>query len=131
MATLRQKRVAKKIVENSTLDKPKSAGQVLKSVGYGTGLQNQPKRVLESDGVQEELTNLGFTEDNAKRVVTDILESDKAANTDKLRASDMIFKVHGSYAAEKRVSVNVNTTVENTKASGLADKYEEELKKLT
>lgn len=109
MTTLRQKRVAKAVVDNLTLDKPQTAGEVLKSVGYGTGLQNQPKRVLQSEGVQEELKNYGFDPERAKEVVAEILlagENDMV----KLKAADMIFKVHSTYAPEKSVSLNLNVS---------------------
>ncbi len=52
-ATPRQIAAAKALAENQLLDKPLSTGEVLKSVGYGTGLQNQPSRVLNSQGFQE------------------------------------------------------------------------------
>lgn len=127
MTTVRQKKVAQKIVENATLDKPVSSGQVLKSVGYGTGLQNQPKRVLESDGVKEELAILGFDEDSAKSVVKDILQTGKEEN--RLKASDMIFKVQGSYAPERRVNLNAKVDMtENKEAQELAEEYEEKLR---
>ena len=127
MATVRQKKVARKIIENAKLDKPKSTGEVLKSVGYGTGLQNQPKRVLESEGVREELINLGFDEDSAKHVVTEILTKGKEEN--RLKASDMIFKVQGSYAPEKKVNLNANLEIkENKEAQELAEEYEEKLR---
>lgn len=53
--TEKQRKAAKAIVENAILDKPKAAGVVLKNVGYGTGLQDQPSRVLDSPGFQEAL----------------------------------------------------------------------------
>jgi len=36
---------------------------VLKSVGYGTGLQNQPSRVVESKGFKDSLKEFGLTEE--------------------------------------------------------------------
>lgn len=107
MPTLRQKKVAKAIVENLKSETHQSAGEVLKSVGYGTGLQNQPKRVIESAGVQEELIAYGFHPEKAKEVVSEILIAGEN-DTVKLKAADMIFKVHGSYAAEKHVSLIAN-----------------------
>lgn len=49
-------------MENLLFDKPESKGEVLKSVGYGTGLQNQPQRVLESEGFKEALAEIGLKE---------------------------------------------------------------------
>jgi hypothetical protein len=106
--TQRQKRVARKLVENNQLDKPLSAGQVLKSVGYGTGLQNSPKRVLESEGVKTELIALGFDPENAKKVVGEILDDESIEPQHRLKAAEQVFKVHGSYAAEKHANINMN-----------------------
>lgn len=107
MATLRQKRVAKRVVENLSHERPESAQKVLESEGYGKSLQNHPKRVLESQGVQEELITLGFDPDTAKSVVREILIGGEN-DTVKLKAADMVFKVHGTYAAEKHVNLNIN-----------------------
>lgn len=107
MPTVRQKKLAKAVIENTQLDNPKPAGQVLKSVGYGTGLQNQPKRVLESEGFKEALEDYGFSEENARKVVASILLDEKKDANARLKASDMVFKVHGSYAPDKRLNVNV------------------------
>lgn len=128
MATTKQKNVAKAIVENSTLDNPIGAGQVLKSVGYGTGLQHQPKRVIESEGVQEELEILGFTEQNAMNVVSEVMLNPDARDNDRLKASEMVFKVKGTYAPEKKAIVNLNIDSSNKEAQALADEYEEKLK---
>ena len=129
MATVRQKKAAKAIVENSKLDNPKSTGEVLKSVGYGTGLQNQPKRVLQSEGVQEELHHLGFTEKNAKNVVSEIMLDPKAENHNRLKASEMVFKVHGTFAPEKKAVLNMSVDTNNKKFQTLADQYENDLQK--
>lgn len=109
MATLRQKKVAKVIIESVSHAKATTAKEVLRSVGYGTGLQNQPNRVFQSEGVQQELKAYGFDSDKAKEVVAEILlagENDAV----KLKAADMIFKVNSDYAAEKHVNVNIDTT---------------------
>lgn len=108
MATLRQKRLARKIVENATLDESQSAGELLKSEGYGKSLQNHPKRVLESEGVKEELIKLGFHEDNAKRVVGEILDNTELDANPRLKAAEMVFKVAGSFAPEKQITLNVD-----------------------
>lgn len=60
LPTPRQKKAAKAVVENALSDKPTSTGQVLKNVGYGTGLQDQPKRVLESEGFKVALGEIGL-----------------------------------------------------------------------
>lgn len=107
MATTKQKRIAKLVVENATLDKPLTGGQMLAKVSYSKGLQKQPSRILESEGVKEALDELGFSEENAKKVVGNILLKETAKDTDRLKAAEQIFKVQGSYAPEKNVNVNI------------------------
>lgn len=69
----RQRKAAIAIVENATKDKPLPTGQVLESVGYGEGLQNQPNRVLESAGFKAAMGELGLTENLiATSLVADI-----------------------------------------------------------
>jgi hypothetical protein len=52
---------------------------VLKSVGYGTGLQNQPKRVIESGGFKAALKEFGLTE----QLITNALVEDIKAKPKK------------------------------------------------
>lgn len=127
MPTTKQKRVAKLIVENLTIDKPLTGGQMLEKVGYSKGIAESPSRVIESEGVQEELQILGFDPYEAKRVVAEILIGGEN-DTVKLKAADMIFKVHSTYAPEKSLNVNVNTEVGRADIALLASKAAELLK---
>ena len=113
MATVKQKRVAQLIIENSTLDKPLNGGQMLEKVGYSKSMQTaKVNDVLESEGVQEALEEYGFTLDNAKRVVTEIMLNSDVSPGDRLRATDQVFKVKDGYAATKNVNVNLDVTSE-------------------
>lgn len=103
MATQRQKKLAKAIVENASLDKPLNAGQLLESSGYSkSSAEASPGVIIEQKGVQDELQMLGFTEENAKRVVQQIMLDEEADKNSRLKAADMVFKVKGTYAPEKR-----------------------------
>lgn len=73
--TPRQRAAAKAAIKNSLLDKPKGDGEVLKSVGYGTGLQEQPNRVLQSEGFKMALAEFGLTEE---LITTALVEDIKA-----------------------------------------------------
>lgn len=131
MPTARQKRAAKLIIENETLDIPKTGGEIVESSGYGVSMKKNPQVVLESDGVKEALINYGFSEDNAKQVVSEImLDSDNDPNA-RLKATDQVFKVHGSYAPEKsaHVNINVNTTDSADELRELALKVREQMRK--
>ncbi len=97
MATIKQKRVANLIIENMTLDKPMTGGEIVESSGYGVSMKKNPQVVLESDGVKEELELAGFSLNNAKRVVTEIMLDDKQKAEARLKATDQVFKVHHAY----------------------------------
>lgn len=105
MATLKQKQTAKEIINNMRRNKPMPAGRMLENIGYSEAIAKNPKYVLESKGVKEELAKLGFTEENAKKIVAEILGAEfpinKITAADKLRAAELIFKVVGSFAPEK------------------------------
>jgi len=62
---------------------------------------------LQKPSIQEELKRLGFDTNNAKRVVSEILNSDQEKAADRLNAAEKVFKVHGDYAPEKTLNVNV------------------------
>lgn len=120
--TIRQRKVARKVAEAiQNGNDYMTAKEILVDVGYGTGLQNQPNRVLQSVGTIVALEELGFTEENAKNVVSHILKDETARHGDRLKAADMVFKVHGTYAAEKNVNINVDATVNTEKLMELAN----------
>lgn len=101
MATEKQKRLAKAIVENATREKPLNKKELLVSSGYSeSSAESVPSRLIEQEGVQEELTIMGFSVENAKSVVAQILDGEDEMSKDRLKAADMVFKVHGSYVPE-------------------------------
>lgn len=101
MSTQKQKKVAKLVIENLSLDKPLNGGQILEKTGYAPGVVKNPKDILQSEGVQNELKVLGFDPQKAKEVVAEILQFGEN-DTVKLKAADMIFKVSDTYAPEKK-----------------------------
>lgn len=107
MSTVRQKILAKKIVENMKLKKPKTKKEILVSSGFALNSASQnPDRIMESLGVSQELRALGFHEDAAKAVVEKIMNSELVAPADRLKATDQVFKVRGTYAPEKQAIVH-------------------------
>lgn len=54
------------------------------------------------------LKDLGFDSDNAKRVVGEILNDGSLEPRDRLKAAENVFKVHGDFAPEKHVNLNLN-----------------------
>lgn len=104
MATLRQKKLAENIVLNAKLGKRLNKKELVVSSGYGLVTGNKHAHIiLEQRGVQEELENLGFDGESAKKVVKQILAKGKEEN--RLKAADMIFKVTGDYAPEKHLTI--------------------------
>lgn len=111
MSTQRQKKLAKAIVENLESKQPITAGELLENVGYSKNTaEAKPGEIMEQKGVQEELENLGFTEFNAKSVVASIMNNEGEKSTDRLKAAEMTFKVHGSFAPEKSINLNAIAT---------------------
>jgi len=55
-----------------------NAGQIVEKSRYSKSMVIKPSVVIESEGVQEALEDYGFTEDNAKRVVTEIMMNPEA-----------------------------------------------------
>jgi len=131
MGTMKQKKLAEEIVKNMASNKPISAGQMLEKVGYATSVaEAKPSEIIESIGVQEELEKMGFTEMRAKKTVAEIMNNIEAEPNARLKAADMTFKVHGSYAPEKSASVNLDLrgNISDPQLELLREKYEEELK---
>lgn len=125
MATIKQKRAAKLLIDNLQAKEPLTGGEIVVNSGYGVSMKKNPQVILESEGVKEELiTVYGFDPDRAKQVVGRILEEGEENN--QLKAADMIFKVHSTYAPEKSINLNVNRA-ENTKLDALIEKLENEL----
>lgn len=109
MATIRQKELAKEIIANSRAKQKKNKKELLVSAGYSIiTAEAAPNLIISQKGVQKELKNLGFTEEGAKNVVEEILYDKSVEPSDRLKASDMIFKVHGTYAPEKRINASVD-----------------------
>lgn len=104
MATLLQKNLAKEIVKNAKSSKPKNKQDLVISSGYAVKTaEGHAPDILKQKGVKQELKALGFDPENAKSKVGRILDSDVSQDKDVLKAADMVFKVHGTYAAEKHI----------------------------
>ena len=105
MPTILQRRLARKIIENEKRTDPVNKTVLIESAGYSgvTAIGNQ-ERTIEQKGVKIALKEYGFTEDNAKKVVSKILNAGKEEN--RLRAADLVFKVEGSYAPVKTTNLN-------------------------
>lgn len=109
-------------------------GEMVRAAGYSEYVSLKvPGVTIDSHGVKEVLKEkYGFTEDNAKKVVADLMLDEEQDGNVRLKAADMTFKVHGSYAPEKTMqqSVNVEGSPQDyVEAEKLRLEYEEKLRK--
>lgn len=128
MGTTKQKRVARKLIENISLSNPKTGGEIVESSGYGVSMKKNPHVVMKSRGVKEELRVLGFDEVSAKKVVSQILNDTSIEPSPRLKAADMVFQVSGSYAPSKNFNVEVKVEVDQKIAKGFDEYLRGELK---
>ena len=99
--TIRQRRVAKKLVEAVENGIDTTAGEIVESSRYSKSMAIKPGVVIQSKGVQEALEDLGFTIDGADSVVKKILYKSKREDM-RLRAADMVYKRRGAYEDTKQ-----------------------------
>lgn len=114
MPTLKQRKVAKTIVDSLARGETPTAIEVLKSSNYSISTsETKSTKIIQSEGVQEALEEYGFTEDNAKKVVSEIMLDSKQKGDTRINAAKEVFKVRGSYAPEKSTALNLNIGLNN------------------
>lgn len=132
MSTLKQKKLAMKVVEALQSDNPPNQQDLLISAGYSPlTASNSSSRQLEQKGVIEELERLGFCVEAADNVIFDLLKRGRKEET-RIKASQEIYKRMGAYAPEKKASVNVNVEMGQTgnieKVELIRQEYEAKLR---
>lgn len=118
MATLRQKALADEIIKNikRPANKRKNKSQLLESVGYSESVATTyPTKIIEQKGVQNELKAQGFSSENAKRVIAEIMDKEYAEDKDRLKAAELTLKVTGDFAAEKSFNLTATATADDLK----------------
>lgn len=129
MSTIRQKILAANMVRNMVTKEWKTAKEIIVASGYAPSKGHNPHQVFDKLGFQEEMERLGFDEDSAKSVVVGVMRSKRSKPSDKLKATDQVFKVQGSYAPEKRVNLNVNKKlIDDPALRELSEQYEKEMR---
>lgn len=124
MITPKQEKLAKAIALNRTKETPDTLTTLLRNAGYSESSSTHSQKLLiTGKGVQEFLTNLGFNEEAAKATISQLLFTGREEN--RLKAAQEIFKVKGTYAPEKRVSINffsdLAKEIENEQQSATPD----------
>jgi hypothetical protein len=97
-----------------TAEQPKTDAELVVLGGYAPTIALNPQKVTHSQGYKQALEDLGFTVNNAQKVVTEILLNPEERSDTRLNAAKEVFKVHGAYAPEKSTSTNVNVNVDMT-----------------
>lgn len=116
MSTIRQQKLAKAVVSNVLADEPLNKQELVASVGYSPIVADKKAtEILESKGTQYELKRLGFSEEGAKSVVEEILYDKYADQAVRLRAASEVFKVFGTYAAEKSFNLTATASIDELK----------------
>lgn len=103
--------VAKDLIEAK---KPRNKKELMVAAGYSESTATaSPHVIFKQEGtinaIEVALESQGFTEARAKQVVAEILDKKYAEDKDRLKAAELIFKVHGTFAAEKSINMTVNT----------------------
>jgi len=113
---------------NKELTGKARAKEVLKAIKDGE-VTAREVNLAKPKMVKDYLTKIGFTESAAKEVVAELLHSQKVKPADRLAAADKVFKVLGTYAPEKSISLNLSLAKdENPKTKALREEYERKLK---
>lgn len=116
-------------MRNTKLTNRLRAREVLEAVETGN-ITSTVVQMAKQKGVRKTLkTHYGFTDEDARRVVAQILHSEEEKAADRLAAADKVFKVLGSYAPEKSINLNVQVNKdEDPKTKALREEYERKLK---
>ncbi len=127
MSTLKQKNLAENIVNNSKRKDPLNKQELVVSSGYSpTTADGHANQIIEQEGVKEALADLGFTEENAKKVVSEIMLNPEEDSNARLKATDQVFKVHGSYneAGEGNRTLIINIIPESAQRYAISPSTE-------
>lgn len=109
MSTILQQNLADNIIENAKRSKKRNKKELLVSSGYSIETATaSPNVILEAKGVKEELEIRGFTVENAKRVVKEIMLDEDNFPRDRIAAAKEVFAVEGAYAPTKSVNFSVD-----------------------
>lgn len=104
-----QKELAQNIVKNAKRPKKLNKKELLVSAGYSKiTAEANPGVIIAQKGVQDELKIMGFSAENAKRVIAEVMDKSYAEDKDRLKAAELTLKVTGDFAAEKSINVNVS-----------------------
>lgn len=112
---MRQMKLGKEITKDLTSKgKPRNKTQLLVDSGYSAKTAEGSTAVIfrqegTINAINVALESAGLSEAKADEVVQSILTDKHEEGVVRLKAADLVYKRSGSYAAEKSISLNVNT----------------------
>lgn len=130
--TVRQRRLAKGLVENQMSHTPLSVGAVMREIGYSNTISEQPSRITESSGFKKALAELGLTEELiVTALVDDILDKPRQRVKELTLAADILGmrKKEADPASTPKSGNNVYNFFFNPEVQSKLKIYETEIKK--
>lgn len=115
VSTIRQMKLGHELAKDlKAARKPRNKKELLVAAGYSpVTAEATPHVIFRQEGtinaINVALESQGFSEENAKKVVQEIMNTPHAEHKDRLKAAELVFKVTGSFAAEKQINLNVDT----------------------
>lgn len=113
VSTVKQMKLGHELAKDlRSKGKPRNKKELMVAAGYSQSTaEASPHVIFEQPGtinaIEVALESHGFTEVRAKTIVAEILEKSFAEDKDRLKAAELIFKVQGSFAAEKNITLTV------------------------
>jgi phage terminase small subunit len=121
MSTIKQQRALDELAENGG-----NVSRAMIDAGYSEATAKTPQKLTESVGWKE-LMDQHLPDDKLARKHDQLLNDEES--TVQIKALDMAYKLKGSYAPEKSVTVQLKGEVKDMdKFKSLRNKYEEELR---
>ena len=114
-----QERAAKEVAKAIKSKKLIEGKSILAEIGYGKGIQKNPKMVFGSKGFKEALKRLGFSIEAADLTIAKILRTGKEEN--QIKASQEIYKRTGAYAKspeDEQSKVNITFILNSFRGLG-------------
>ena len=128
MPTLKQQALAKNLTDALGAREIPTKKELMIKSGYSEiNADKHTKEVFSGKGFEEALVENGFTEENAKSVIQEILLDKRKKDSVRMDAAREIFKVFGTYAPEKKAIVTQHIQ-SNPELEAIANEYEEKVK---
>lgn len=111
MPTTKQRKLAKELMDNALLDKPKGSTELLEKVGYATNTaEHKQKSIIEAQGVKDALAEYGLTEELiTTALVSDIQNKEKNRLGELRLGAELLGKLDKKNEGNRTVIVVVST----------------------